>query len=134
MLVVEGLIDLISKAIEREDFEGFTIEEGLIVEIIQFADDILFTGGGEWKNLWSIKAILREFELVSGLKDNFLKSRLIGINLSKHFPDVASNFLTRKIEESNFKFLRILIGSNPRKVKTWLPILEKLKNKTALWK
>lgn len=50
------------------------------MELIQFEDDTLIIGGGGWRNLWSIKAILRGFDLVSGLGVNFHKSRLIGIN------------------------------------------------------
>lgn len=32
-------------------------------------------------NLWSMKAILRWFELASDLKVNFFKSRLFGVNV-----------------------------------------------------
>ncbi|MCH82142.1 LINE-1 reverse transcriptase like, partial [Trifolium medium] len=31
---------------------------------------------GSWENVWTIKTILRGFELVSGMKINFVKSKL----------------------------------------------------------
>lgn len=134
MLVVEGLSGLIKKATNRGDFEGFREDEGCSVEIIQFADNTLIKGGGGWKNLWSIKAILRGFNLVSSMSVNFYKSRLIGINVSKHFLVVASNFMSCKIEEPNFNFLGIPIGSNPSRIKTWSHIIDKFKSKLALWR
>ncbi|MCH96062.1 RNA-directed DNA polymerase (Reverse transcriptase), partial [Trifolium medium] len=40
-------------------------------------DDTIIVGDGNWRNLWSIKTVLRSFELVSGLKVKFHK---IGAN------------------------------------------------------
>ena len=34
-------------------------------------------------NLWTIKTVLRSFEIVSGLKVNFFKSKLYGKNLEE---------------------------------------------------
>lgn len=51
---------------------------------LQFADDILIIGENSdknvYKNVWAIKAIQQLFELASGLKVNFHKSRLVGIH------------------------------------------------------
>ncbi|CAK8575105.1 unnamed protein product [Lathyrus sativus] len=113
VLVADVLTSMISKASERGNFEGFRDKEGLLVEIIQFSNDTLIIGEGGWKNLWNIKAILRGFKLVSGLSVSFLKSRIIGIHLSKHFLDVATNFLLCKIEDPCFNFLGIPIGYTP---------------------
>lgn len=55
--------------------------------------------------MWAFKAVLRGFEVVSGLRVNFIKSRLIGINISDHFIRVAANFLSCKVEDSSFNFL-----------------------------
>ncbi|MCI81328.1 LINE-1 reverse transcriptase like, partial [Trifolium medium] len=38
---------------------------------LQYADDTLFLGEATVANLWTIKSILRGFELASGLKVNF---------------------------------------------------------------
>jgi hypothetical protein len=38
-------------------------------------------GEGCWENIWTIQSLLRGFELVSGLKINFVKSKLFGINV-----------------------------------------------------
>lgn len=92
VLVVEGLTGLISKAIVRGEIDGFRVEEGVKVEIIQFVDNTLFIGSRGWTNLWCIKAVLRGFDLITGLSVNFHKSRFIGINVSHHFLTTTSNF------------------------------------------
>lgn len=58
------------------------------------------------------------FDLVSGMSVNFQTNRLIGINVSKYFLVVASNFLSCKIEDSSFIFLGIPISFNPIRIKT----------------
>lgn len=93
VLVVEGLTGLISKATVRGEIDGFRVEECLKVEIIQFTDNTLFIGSRGWKNLWCIKAVLRGFDLITGLSVNFQKSRFIGINVSHHFLTTTSDFL-----------------------------------------
>lgn len=110
VLVDEGLTGLISKVVVRGEFDGFRVKEGLTLEIIQFADDTLFIESGGWKNLWCLKAVLRSFELVTGLSVNFCKSKLIGINVSHHFLIATSNFLACKMDGANFEFQGISIG------------------------
>jgi hypothetical protein len=65
--------------------------------MLQFADDTIFMGEGSWKNIWTVKAILRSFELVSGLKINFSKSSIVWINLDDDFVEAASTFLSCSI-------------------------------------
>jgi len=67
-------------------------------------------------NLWAIKAIFNE--LVSGLRDNFHKSTIYGVNADQAFLPVAEAFLNCRVSELPFKFLGIPIGSNPRLVRT----------------
>jgi hypothetical protein len=72
LLVVEGLSGAIRSADERNMFTGFKVgNTGLSVSHLQYADDTLFIGEVSLENLWSVKAILRSFELASGLKVNF---------------------------------------------------------------
>lgn len=74
-------------------FRGFKVGNGgEDVSILQHADDTLFVGEATWVNLWALKSILRCFELVSGLKVNFHKSSIIGINVDGNFSTIASLF------------------------------------------
>lgn len=68
---------------------------------------------------------MRGFEVVSELGFNFHKSRVIGLNLNSNFLVAATNFLSCMVEDKAFSFLGIPIGSNPRRVVTWKPLLKK---------
>ncbi|XP_058734049.1 uncharacterized protein LOC131605745 [Vicia villosa] len=133
VLVVEGLSGLVKKSIQLGEFQNYSFNANCKVDILQFADDTLLVGEGSWKHLWAVRAVLRAFEIVSGLGINYNKSKLIGINTNEHFLEAASNFLSCKVEESNFYFLGIPIGFNPRKEATWKPLLLKMRNRLEGW-
>ncbi|GAU23394.1 hypothetical protein TSUD_334420 [Trifolium subterraneum] len=58
-----------------------------------FADDTILMGDCSWDNVRTMKSILRGFELVSGLKINFVKSKLYGINVESSVLAAAATFL-----------------------------------------
>lgn len=80
---------------------------------MQFADDMMLMSKATWENLWSIKTILRSFELVSGLKVNCHKSKLIGITISDEILETTTTFLHYSTQSTPFMFLGILVGTNP---------------------
>ena len=45
--------------------------------ILQYADDTVFVGEAAWENVVVLKAMLRGFELTSGLKINYAKSQFV---------------------------------------------------------
>lgn len=100
---------------------------------MQFADD-MFMGKVSWENLWSIKIILRSFELVSGLRVNFHESKIIGINTPETFLDGGATFLHCKTKTTPFNFLGIMVGANPRRVATWKAVLDFLRKSLTIWK
>jgi hypothetical protein len=48
-------------------------------------------------NLWTLKAVLRGFEMASGLKVNFWKSCIMSVNVTNDFLVMASKFLNCRI-------------------------------------
>jgi len=49
---------------------------------LQFTDDTLIVGEKSWSNVRSMRAVLLLFEDMSGLKVNFNKSMLTGVNVN----------------------------------------------------
>ncbi|XP_058781854.1 uncharacterized protein LOC131656089 [Vicia villosa] len=119
VLAAEGLTGLVKKAKEVKEYSAYQVKEGCTIDVLQFPDDTLLIDNGVWKQIWTLKSIIRDFELVSGLGVNFYKSKVIGINLSPHFLPAATNFLCCRIEEKEVAFLGLPIGSNPRKISSW---------------
>jgi hypothetical protein len=66
LIVAEGLTGLMSKAVESSLFHGYKVSNNISFHTLQFADDTILVGEGNWNNLWTIKTVMRSFELVSG--------------------------------------------------------------------
>jgi hypothetical protein len=134
LLVAEGLGGLMKKAVEQNRFKGFEVgRNGVIVSHLHYADDTLCIGEASIENLWTLKAILRSFELVSGLKVNFSKSCVLGVNVSNDFIRLASVFLNCKVGSVPFKYLGLPVGANPKRVTTWEPLLDVLRQRLGKW-
>jgi hypothetical protein len=113
LLVAEGLGGAMRRAEEIGLYKGFKIRSGPSITHLQYTDDTLCIGEATVDNLWTLKAILRGFELASGLKVNFWKSCMIGINVDNNFLDMACIFLNCIRKEIPFKYLGLPIGANP---------------------
>lgn len=85
-------------------------------------------------NVKAIKAILRTFELVSGLKINFTKSSFGAIGMSEQWKSEAAKYLNCSLLTIPFIYLGIPIGANPRRCQIWDPVLNKCERKLARWK
>jgi len=69
LIVAEGLAVVLRKAVERNLVQSLEIEYKKVkVNMLQFADDILFFCEANIKSVFTIKVILNCFELAFGLK------------------------------------------------------------------
>jgi hypothetical protein len=134
LIVGEGLSYLMQKAVVLGYFRGFKVSSGVVVSHLQYADDNLFIGETCVEKLWVMKAKLRWFELISGLKVNFFKSRLFGVNASNAFMDRAASFLHCKKGNFPFIYLGLPVGANPRKASTWEPVVKAIERRLLSWK
>ncbi|XP_016168179.1 uncharacterized protein LOC107610679 [Arachis ipaensis] len=101
---------------------------------LQFADDTILFCPPEEDTIKNYKRLLRCFELMSGLSINFEKSSLIPINCEEQWIRNMCQLLGCKGETLPVKYLGIPLGANPRLVKTWKPILDRVEEKLSLWK
>lgn len=116
-------------------FKGFKIgQQGVEVSLLQFADDTLFVGEPSIQNVLVMKSMLRCFELMSGIKINFFKSKLAGVVMDGDDTIWYARILNFRIMEVLFVYLGIPVGANPRKKVTWEPLITKLKGKLSSWK
>ena len=121
LLVAEGFSGLMRNAVDRNLFEGFQVgRNGLVISHLQYVDDTLCIGKPTVENLWALKSLLRGFEMVSGLKINFNKISLIGVNVDLEFMEMACNFLNCSKGSVPFKYLG-------------LPVVETLSGRLNNW-
>jgi hypothetical protein len=53
LIVAEGLTGLMRKAVGSNLFHGYKVSDNLLFHTLQFADDTIFVGEGNWENLWT---------------------------------------------------------------------------------
>lgn len=62
---------MVLKAMATGFFSSYRVGENLHYSVVQFTDGTILLGQATWDNLWSIKTIIRSFELVSVLNGQF---------------------------------------------------------------
>lgn len=118
------LIWLIERIYINEQFLNFSH--------LQFADDtIIFLKPGV-SNISNLKRVLQRFQLASGLKINFNKSSLY--TWGELESNAWANLIGCKEGELPIRYLGADIGSSPRKLMFWKPLINKIKRKLASWK
>ncbi|GKV27047.1 hypothetical protein SLEP1_g36255 [Rubroshorea leprosula] len=135
LIVTEGLNALVKSAVVKELYKGVKIGNGsVMVSHLQYADDTIFFGEATEENITAIKCIMRTFELVSGLKINYGKSKLRGVGIEDSWKRKMAYRLCCKEGELLFKYLGILIGGNHRKLAMRQPLVDTFKKKLASWR
>lgn len=118
-IAAEGLTGLMREAVARNLYNSFLVgKHKEPVSILQYADDTIFFGEATMENVRVLKAILRGFELASGFKINFAKSRFGAVSVSNQWCLEAAQFLNCSMLSLPFSYLGIPIGANPRRRET----------------
>ncbi|GAU41193.1 hypothetical protein TSUD_26180 [Trifolium subterraneum] len=136
LLVAEGLNVLMKSMVERNLFSGYSVGEGASISIshLQFADYTLLLGDKSWANVRALRAVLLLFESMSGLKVNFNKSMLVGVNIPESWLGEAASALHCRVGKIPFIYLGLPIGGDPRRLGFWEPVLARLKKRLSGWK
>lgn len=106
-------------------------DSGLVDSHMQYADHTLLIGTPTLHNLWTKKAVLGCFDLASGLKVNFSKSSILGVNVSPLFLSSAERIRHCNIRVVPFKYLGLPVGANPHRLATWEPLVGLLRCKIS---
>jgi len=118
LLVAEGLNVLMNSVVENNLYKGYGVGSTnlAVVSHLQFADDTLLIGEKSWANVRALRAVLTLFADMSGLKVNFNKSLLVGINIGESWLVEAASLLNCKVGKILFLCLGLSIGGDPRKL------------------
>jgi hypothetical protein len=100
---------------------------------LQFADDTLILGEKSWLNVRTMRAVLLLFEEISGLKVNFNKSMLTGVNISESWLSEAALVMNCRRGTIPFVYLGLPIGGDPRKLCFWKPVVDRIVSRLSLW-
>lgn len=135
LLVAEGFSGLDRQAIKSNMLTGVKVRgDEVDYCLLRFANDTVFKCEDSFSNVFTLKAILRCFELPSRLKINFHKSMLAGVNVVRNNLECYSKCLNCNLMMIPFKYMGIEVGSNLRKKEFWEPIVNKLSARLSAWK
>jgi len=70
-----------------------------------------------------MRAVLILFEQISGLKVNFHKSMLTGINITTSWLSEVASVLNCRVGTLPFVYLGLPIGGDARRLDFWQPVL-----------
>ena len=123
---------MMREAVDKKRFSSFLVGKNKEpVSILQYADDTIFFGEATMENVKAVKTSLRCFELASGFKINFAKSKFGAICKSEQWCKEAADFLNCSMLPMPFSYLGIPIGVNPNRREIWDPIIRKCETKLA---
>ena len=116
LVVAEGLAGLVRQALRTDVLRGVKVGRNSIeCCLLQFAYDTLFLCEDSFDNIFSIKAILRCYEIVLGLKVNFHKSKLTGISGDSFAMSTYAKTLNCNTMKLPFQYLGVEVGGNRRR-------------------
>jgi len=135
IIVVEGLAGLVRAALSKGFLEGIKVGyKGVEINLLQFADDTLFFCQPNLKTIFTIKVVLRCFEIVSGLKVNFHKSFFGSIGICSEDVSIFFKCLNCMQMGVPFRYLGMPIGGNQRSLSFWGLVVAKIRSKLSSWK
>jgi len=136
LLAAEGLNIMMKAMVVNHLFTPYSIGTSTVVPVshLQFADDTLLVGIKSWSNVRALKAVLILFESISGLKVNFNKSMLFGVNVNDSWLHEAASVMSCKHGRLAFIYLGLPIGGDPRKLQFWYPLVDSIRKWLSGWK
>ncbi|XP_057723574.1 uncharacterized protein LOC130939490 [Arachis stenosperma] len=134
VLVVNVLNRMIREAVRNGWISPLLVgRDNIELSHLQFADDTILFCPPEEETLRNYQRLLRCFEMMSGLSINFEKSNLIPVNCSSEWANRMCQLLGCQEAALPVRYLGISLGANPRLVKTWKHVLDKVEEKLNLW-
>ncbi|VVA25489.1 Hypothetical predicted protein, partial [Prunus dulcis] len=134
-LVMDVLSRIMEKAQDADEFHGLSPGNGMVeISHLQFADDTIFFIEDKeeyWNNLLQI---LELFCFVSGMTINKSKCSLVGINLDDGMVNEMAGAWGCDVGVWPMLYLGLPLGGNPRAIKFWDPVVEKVENRLQKWK
>nr|XP_025674239.1 uncharacterized protein LOC112774162 [Arachis hypogaea] len=135
VLVVDVLSRMIGEAVRNGRISPLLVgRDNIELSHLQFADDTILLCPPDEETVRNYKRLLRCFEMMSSLSINFEKSNLIPVNCRPEWVTRMCQLLGCQETALPVRYLGISLGANPRLVKTWKPIIDKVEEKLSLWK
>jgi len=120
---------------EKKLVDSLEVGKGKVkVNMLQYANDTLFFCEANVKSMFNIKAILQCFELSSGLRVNFGKSRIGGTGLDQGMLQRFASILNCETMVVPFIYLGMPVRGCHKRGDFWNGVIEKVHIRLSRWK
>ena len=135
LLAAEGFNVLMNVVVGAQMFRGYGVEHvgEVCLTHLQFVDDTIIIGEKSWQNVRTMRAMLLLFADISGLKVNFNKSMLTGVNIPVSWLSEAALVMNCRRGTIPFVYLGLPIGGDSRKFAFWKPIVDRIVSRLSSW-
>lgn len=134
LVVVECFSRLMSLASEKGFFKAAEIDrDKVLVSHLQFVDDTILMGEGGVEDVKALKRILVLFEMLSGLKINFSKCNIYGVNMDSGHLSAMADILGCSVGSFPFTYLGIKMGFRHKRAAEWTHLVQKVRRKLLSW-
>ncbi|XP_017245737.2 uncharacterized protein LOC108217416 [Daucus carota subsp. sativus] len=134
-LAGEVLSAMLTKAAGKGIFSGIPLgDSSQNITHLQFADDTVVFVNNSLESVRGVKSVLQCFQMISGLKINFMKSEIFAHKDCMDTQLLASQILRCKVGTWPMTYLGIPIGISSRRQIFWKPLINKFSQKLASWK
>jgi len=135
LIVAEGLAGVARVVEEKKLINNLEVGKDKVkVNMLQYADDTLFFCEANAKSVFNIKAILQCFELSSGLRVNFGKSRIGGMGMDQVVLQRFATILNCETMAVPIIYLGMLVGGSHKRGDFWNGVIEKVQARLNRWK
>jgi len=135
LIVAEGLVGVARVAEEKKLIDNLEVGKDKVrVNMLQYADDTLLFCEANVKSVFNIKAILQCFQLSSGLRVNFGKSRIGGTGLDQVMLQRFASILNCETMVVPFIYLGMLVEGSHKRGDFWNGVIEKVQARLSRWK
>lgn len=122
------------KAIKEGLIKPATIgREKVEVSILQYVDDTMFVVEGSVENAEALKWMLKNFEVMSGLKVNFHKSYVYGLNMDENGLLEVAGLLRCRVGAFPLSYLGLRVGGRILGTDAWKNAEEKIMGRLIKW-
>jgi len=133
--VAEGLAGVARVVEEKKLIDSLEVGKDKVkVNMLQYADDTMFFCEANSKSVFNIKAILHCFELASGFRVNFLKSKLGGTEMDHVSLQRFVAILNCDTMVSPFVYLGLPVSGSHKRSVFCYGVIKKVQARLSRWK
>ncbi|GJW12971.1 RNA-directed DNA polymerase, eukaryota, reverse transcriptase zinc-binding domain protein [Tanacetum coccineum] len=131
---MESLHLSFQRVVDAGMFHGLQLGGLVNLSHMFYADDAVFVGQWSESNINSLVHVLECFNLVSGLKINMRKSKILGVHVKSDKVNMAAMKLGCLVLKAPFLYLGSMVGGVMSKANAWSEVVDRVKNRLSKWK